>query len=137
MKRGNAKMKKTKDVNNFYSDIEETKSKGDGKRPPAVIEEVREIAGDENGKKVEVSNCKAYRVVIDGQTFKEEEFKKMFPNRYSSMNIKKTLKNKETKGKAEIEEVMYFYFPTSMLQEHSVQVICRKKMVQITYILST
>jgi hypothetical protein len=136
MKRGNAKMKKTKDVNNFYSDIEETKLKGNGKRPPTVIEEVREIAGDENGKKVEVSCCKAYNIIIDGKVFGELEFKKLFPNKYPALNIKKTYKNKGVKGKTEFEEVMYFYFPAQMLQEHSVQVTCRRKMLKITYLLS-
>ncbi|HOV28241.1 MAG TPA: hypothetical protein PK566_18040 [Pseudobacteroides sp.] len=129
-------MKKTKDVNNFYPDIEEARTKGDGKRPPIICEEVREIAGDENGKKVEISGCKAYKIIIDGKVFGEAEFKKLFPNKYPAMNIKKTLKNKEVKGKIELEEVMYFYFPIQMLQEHSVQVTCRRKMLKITYSLS-
>ncbi|WP_040214682.1 hypothetical protein [Clostridium polynesiense] len=126
-------MKNTKGISNFFA-CDDEKRKKVGRKIPEIIKETREIAGTENGKSLELTNCKACKLIVDNEAYEEKDFKKLFPNRYSSFNIKKTFRNKGLKEKAVFEEILYFYFPTDLLLEHDIKVVCRKKMLEITYV---
>lgn len=128
-------MENAKIINNFFINEKENKAKRQGRRTPTIVKETREIVGTENGKSLELTNCKAYKIIIDNQIYEEKDFKKLFPNRYNSFNIKKTYRSKESREKTCFEEVLYFYFPIQMIQDHSIKVVCRKKMLEITYVL--
>ncbi len=125
-----------KNLNNFYNGSVKEKEKGKGRRPPEIVRETRDVKGTKDGKSVEINNFKALRLVVDGQTFTEPDFGKLFPSKYQAFNIKHTWSHKMLKNGVEAENAIYFYFPTTMLDEHSIQVICRKKMTELTYQLS-
>ncbi|HCS72613.1 MAG TPA: hypothetical protein DIW17_01890 [Clostridiales bacterium] len=129
-------MENEKSLNNFFLDSETDLEKKGGRRPPEIVKESREIKGNKDGKSLTIANSKAIELEIDGHVFSTNEFKKLFPNQYESFNIKRTYANKKLNDGIKLEESIYFYFPIGMLEQHSIKLTCRKKMVEITYLLS-
>ncbi|HCX64868.1 MAG TPA: hypothetical protein DHN33_06630 [Eubacteriaceae bacterium] len=118
-------------IKDFHT-FEEPQKQKPGKRPPEIVFETKIPSGTKDGKTVSLINYKAFRIVIDNKEYKEKDFNKLFPNKYPSFNIRKTM---STSKNNQIEYTMYMYFPSDMLKNHKVKVICRKKMTEYTYLL--